>query len=671
MNLHLPRLILLAGLLVGVTGSAVAADNLRLDIQPAFEGQSVENGVSPMVVEIANLGTDTRGVLRVTSNSWEMEYPVELPRGANKRLMTYPAIYFGNVTFSLMTDQGNVEKAFTPTNAVPYGSSSLNVLLVSDMPGQMSFVRGSNTSSTTSNPEHQALTLSDCYGKPGDLPTRPVGYHGIGAIMLGATSERLSDEEVQAIKLWVSTGGTLVFVGGASAPVLSDARWADLLPERDLHVAQLRNSQILANLGGIPPEDLSEAGGVPPGPKDSSVNVPAPILSVMTGEPVRGATFRREGSIVVTSEKPYGLGTVQLLSFNPFENPLNKWSGRGEALAKLLRGQSGLLASAFLSPYSQIMPNAGELTPPVTAAMGAGSIRLTYHGASSDSVEDDPFSMKLPPASRIFGILVGYFFIVVPLNFLILRKLKRGEWAWFTAPLISLAFAGILFTSARGLYGAKMSTISKGIIIGQEGNSDAVFVGNTQMFIPTGGSYDLKLQGVDDIGSVDDDPYTGSWRGGSDDAASFDPVDNGEVKVPAFAANNLAFKRIVYRQRIPLSKWLNVKLEPAGGGTARCEVVNTGPYVLSDANLIVGGRAMSLGSIQPGQRQAVQVTFGSGGSSEDLTSDDVRRFTLRKDRVALSGTLEGFRPGPQIGVDVPGKSQIKVALFSAWQGGTR
>ena len=68
----------------------------------------------------------------------------------------------------------------------------------------------------------------------------------------------------------------------------------------------------------------------------------------------------------------------------------------------------------------------------------------------------------LPPASQMLMVLAIYFVVVVPVNFLVLKKLGRGEWAWFTAPIISLIFAGVLFSRAQNLYSAKMSTASAG-----------------------------------------------------------------------------------------------------------------------------------------------------------------------------------------------------------------
>jgi len=241
--------------------------------------------------------------------------------------------------------------------------------------------------------------------------------------------------------------------------------------------------------------------------------------------------------------------------------------------------------------------------------------------------------------------------------------------AWFTAPVISLVFAGILFESASSLYGAKMSTVSGGVILAQEGDPDGMFVGKTEMFIPHAGSYDLNLKDVDTLGTVatEDYRYGPSWQ---DQENDLEPVDLGEIKLPNLQANNLAFRRIAYRQRIPISNWFHITLESTGKHSARCEVINTSPYTLRGAGVAYGKTTHLIGDLPPGKRLALSVSFAPSTRPEDLASGDIRMFTARSERAALTGKLDGYRPGPQIGTDVPNRSAISLALFSKWKAGS-
>jgi len=624
-------------MLLGLSAWAAASDSLRIDPQMVFEGRT-PGGTVPIAVNLQNAGSDARGVLTVSSDGLQTDYPVELPRGANKRVIVYPEVRFDEVHLSLNTDQGRVEKTFpAPAGTPGLDEQATYVLLISDLPGSMSFITGepSSTVQTDGSPNNSSAVYP-CYSKPGEGPTRPIGYSGVSVIVLGAGAERLTDEEVQAIRSWVSTGGTVVFLGGVSAPVLSDRRWADMLPARNLRLAQLARSTVLTNLGT--------------GAENSSKAQVAPATTVMSGTLAAGATGRSDNGVLVWADLPHGFGRAVYLSFNPFEAPLDKWDGRRMAVSRLIRSVTGLLASKFLQQYVDTGASAYPGGPPVHS-----------------SIEEDPFSMRLPSTGQIAVILGAYLLVVVPLNFLVLKKLRRGELAWFTAPVISLAFAGILFKSAGGLYGAKLSTVSNGIVVAQDGDSDGMYIGNTQMFIPHAGSYDLKLKNVDALGSMPEQDYPGGRSGTQ--MQELKPVDLGEVEVPDMDANNLSFRRLSYRQKAPISKWFRLRLQPTGPESATCEVVNSSPYTISGASLAFGHKQQSIGDLAPGERKSFPISFRSDGDTSDLSNDDVRLFTVKKKRVALTGSLAGFRPGPQIGVDIPGRSDVRLVLFSSSQGG--
>jgi len=269
-------------------------------------------------------------------------------------------------------------------------------------------------------------------------------------------------------------------------------------------------------------------------------------------------------------------------------------------------------------------------------------------------------------------VLAAYFVCVVPINFLVLRKLKRGELAWITAPIISLAFAGMLFRSAGSLYKAGMSTVTSGVVVAQDGSPEAMFIGGTQMFVPRAGSYDLKLKNVDSLGFVpDQEPWRGGGMRSGDDSASFASIDDGEIEVPGMSTNNLTFRRLTYRQRVPISSWFHVQLSPAGETTARCEVTNSSSFTLRNAQIDVGANSLPIGDLPPGKKLAMTVSLARDGGTPANDQSDIHMFTLNKSRVALTGQLDGFRPGPQIGESIPGRSEIDFAMFSSWEGGAR
>ena len=187
------------------------------------------------------------------------------------------------------------------------------------------------------------------------------------------------------------------------------------------------------------------------------------------------------------------------------------------------------------------------------------------------------------------------------------------------------------------------------------------------MFIPRAGSYDLNLKGVDSLGVVQADDGGRMYGGSASEERDFSPVDVGEVKIPGLDANNLSFRRLIYRQVVPASKWLHVHLKNLNGLNAVCEITNSSPYTLKDPYIAIGRRMQQIPDVLPGMQTAVKVSFAADTEQNDISNNDVRMFTLKKLRVALTGHLTGFRPGPQLGQDVPGRSDVTLALFSDWE----
>ncbi len=591
-------------------------------------------GTVPVLVELSNDGPNARGMVRLSAEDFRMDYPVELPRGARKQFIAYPRLGYNGLQASLLTNRGTATLPAWRNGSAVFGGGE-SMLLIGDSPGEMAFLRSKEQSAGRSGP-----SVSDAYVKPELAPPRPVGYEGIHAVVLGAGAERMSAEAVRALTLYTLTGGTVVFVGGASSPVLADPRWAPLFPARNLRVRTLLGSARLSKMARVP---LRET------------------LSVTTGTPAPGATARKEQGVALTIERPFGLGRAVLLAYNPFEPPLSTWAGRRKAFL-VPAGSGKMKGQAYLNSISQeqdasTVSHGGSMPPPPPVG---GSPAIPYRQP------DDPFNTTLPPASKVFLVLASYFIVVVPLNFLVLRKLRRGELAWLTAPIISLGFAGILFASASGLYSAKLSTATRGVLMVHEGIDEGIFVGRTQMFFPRGGRYDLRLEDVDSLGLANaDDFYNGGFSRRNQDTAQLDPIDTGEIEAPAMRASSLAFRQLYFRQKVAAGNWFRVDVGERKGDEVRVTVTNSSPHVLREAGVYVGSRRTPIKDLRPGERASVQALAKQLPPGAVQRYDEYAPAPLPNSpgSVAVMGSLEGFRPGPRIGQEVASRRRVLVAVF--------
>ncbi len=646
------RMVGIWAVFLALPGAAHAGDTIKLALTPAFEG-SIHYGRScPVVVEIKNDGPEIPGTLSTMTQDGTTDYPVDLPAHATRRVMTYPKLEQQPlVRVVLKVGDKLIYQACAVPMAAPEPSCA--VLVIGGEADSLNTFLPENAPPDRPGRADSGYPIADSYTSPELAPSRPAGYSAVDEIVLLDGADRLGDEQIEAIRLWVITGGRLVFIGREAAPILADRRWADLLPARDFHMVRLGPEVPNAAFFGSPGESLADYG-----------QAETPAVDVVSATPLEGTTGMQESDALLSAAKSYGEGEVAYLSFNPFEAPLKTWAGRRKAL------------TTALEPSLTLLLNAANVASAGDQPAGLGA-----------AAEDDPFGMQLPPAMRVFWILAAYFVVVVPVNFLVLKKFRRVELAWFTAPVISLVFAGVLFASAGNLYRAKMSIVTNGMIAGQDGSPQGIFVGTTEMFIPHAGTYDLGLKDVDSLGptaaKTNDSMFPGGQSGMAElgQGEQIDATDAREIQVPELQVNNLSFDRLTYRQRVPIGDWLHVRLVKTSPTSARCVCSNTGPYRLVDAVLECHLNQIDLGVLEPGQTTIRDITIHQqpnstpkapkshrAGSPEEAEALAAQRTS---NRVALKGALDGFQPGPHIGQWLTARSKVTVEVFSSWQGADR
>lgn len=288
--------------------------------------------------------------------------------------------------------------------------------------------------------------------------------------------------------------------------------------------------------------------------------------------------------------------------------------------------------------------------------------------APSQPGSADPFSVELPKFTEVVGLLLVYFVAVVPLNFFVLRKLRRPELTWITAPVLAIAFGGVLFSSVRSLYHAATSRTTHGTLLVQAGVPDAVFVGTSDIFEPHAGTVSLQLHDCDWIGTGRSGLYGEPAASSSlmfDVQALPGTVDLGtDVQVPAYEAHNLQFTEVTYAQRVKTPDWFQFEALPRDKIYFRYKVTNNSPYTIEHPTLYLGDILKTAPSLAPGQ-SIVGTTVRTPilEAKAASTPDSVASLIASERRIALLGTIEGIPVGPLIGNLVASRSEIRLAAF--------
>lgn len=251
--------------------------------------------------------------------------------------------------------------------------------------------------SNRSGPKVQPVVISS-----EDLPLDYVSYDSLDALVIGdAPLGQLSDLQVRAIRNWVASGGFLIVTGGADFAGMRASGLDSILP--------------VNTNGAVTSASLQELSSTY-GRFDS--NDPVLVMSAASkpGSQILLGTADR----VIVGERAYGSGTVRFVAINPKLNPYRGWGA-----AKDL--------------WNDLLVPAAESLPGQRNWFGRGG----RGGRGGSGIQDFLFNLaeiKPPSAKYFIFFLLAYVLIVGPINYLVLRWMKKLDWAWITIPAVVILF---------------------------------------------------------------------------------------------------------------------------------------------------------------------------------------------------------------------------------------
>ncbi len=552
------RSVSLLSFALAVSGAQAA---IRIEVAPLFVGKIGTNYSAPVRVRIFNDGRPVSGVVQVNESPFLV--PVELPTGVTKELITFPGQQSSLLGATFQGPGVVVRSKEVPSNQ---SGAPQTILAVGDNPGDLGFlVPTSKSRERGSNAEGSLADV--CYGSPEDMPTRFSMLIGLTAIVLGEGSERISGESVKALQNWIQLGGNLVILGGPSKSVLSVPGLAELLPAK---VGEPTNIRLANNLE----------------------------VTVRPGQPYLGAreVFNTDG--INAFSRAYGLGSVVYVNANLADPVFQAWPGR-RSLSQALRISRFERVNSVLN-RSQGFGNGSYASYSSSSGTYSSSLSSSFSSPmSGDPFSGSAFSVTLPPTSQVATLLFVYLIMVLPVNFLVLRKLKKLEWAWFTSPVISGVFALAFVQQGSSLYKAESSNWTQGLIVGAPSGQNLVFSGYSQAFFREAGSQDLKLNNVDwmttpnsyDMGSLTGDRF----------------LDTGTIVANRVQTKPLEFKQFQYRCSLESQTGVSLETLSFSPSSASYRVTNRTNQVLENNLLLAFGRVIPTPKINPGDSRVLKV----------------------------------------------------------------
>ena len=416
---------------------------LRMTAVPLMGGNVRPGSWMGVRVHLENDGPAVNGELRLTGGAQQgsrYSIEVELPTGARQDhlLYTQPTWSAGRLTASLVEgEETRLEQRIPLTSIDPYTTT---VFIVADRPdGLAPGVRG--IAMAPGQNMARVLTVA-----PEDLPPRAEAWAIIDRLVWqDVDPARLSSQQLEALATWVGAGGRLIVVGGQTGIAGVAGLPEDLLPYVPTSTVDVPASDLEPIVGALPVD-----------------TAPQPAL---TGELTRGSVTAWSDGQPIAAQAAIGQGQVVVLGIDPSVPAVAGAPGANGMWRRMVgpfTGQS--LNPLVLQDDSQIVAALNSLP-----------------------------AVALPDLGLLFGLIVVYIVVIGPIDYLVLRRIDRREWAWVTMPVLVLVFSVGTYAVGMGLKGTDVIVDQLAIVRAAAGSDHGLAQAYVGIFSPNRRTFEVAV----------------------------------------------------------------------------------------------------------------------------------------------------------------------------------
>ncbi len=535
-----------------------AADGLTMEAHVLLDGNARVGSWMAIAVHLKNDGPAIDGELRLAGGAQgrtRFGTVVDLPTQSDKTFLLYaqPPAFGRELQIALVADGQAI--ATTKAEFTIHDTNQLTVAVIAERPGD---VIGGIDLLPNQNQLAPAVIAID----PEDLPERVEAWGGLDRIVWqDIDSHRLSPAQLDALRGWVASGGRLIIIGGTAGPSSLSAFPDGLLPYRPTATVDVAASS-LTGLLGTTPEGVTD-------------------LPALGGALTAGRTLATVGDRAIAAERSYGTGAVAIIGFDP----TTKWIADGRAAGELWR----------------------RMLPPRTAATST----LGDDSQLVSAVSQLP-ALALPPIEGLIVLLGAYILLVGPINYLVLRRLDRREWAWVTMPVLIVVFAVGAYAFGSVLRGSDVIVNEVAVVRGPAGTTDGaaqVYIG---VFSPSRGSYQVQVPG----GALLSAPISGDVFGG-DTGAALDVLQGDPARIRDLGVSFGSLRTI--RAETPMSLPLIGSELQVVDGRLKGTITNQSTITLQKPAVVLGATVVLLDDIAAGATATVDAALQSGQAVQTLS----------------------------------------------------
>ncbi len=578
---------------MSVSTKHTANDGPTFQVRLGFNSRFRDGNWVPVNVSLQNTGPDFSGSISVnippqfggannSSSTAIYRMPITLPTGAQKQVTLYAPFAFGtpgatqNVTVVLLDTNG--QRVGTPQTTAVHAllSSEFFVGVLSDTNTGFGSLSGLTLPEQPSSVIVEPLSATT-------LPARAAALDNFNLLVLdNFNTSSLSQGQLDALQLWVNRGGTLVVAGG---------------PEWRRTITKLPDGLVPLTLTGT----ATISAGTRLLPVDGSgtnESVQAPVTISTASTATKGTVLLASGVNPLVVQTHSGQGNVFYIAFDPTLDPVVGWSGTSALWKSIVLRTLG--DQALTQSQNQSSGN------PV-GVVGASK----SYSQNISNVLQSLLPNAYPSIWLILVLLFSYILVLGPLRLLLVRRLKKRDWSWRIALATIVVFS--ILTYGFALQQKGTSIISDSISVVQLGgstspNANAHITTYLGVFVPSQGDFQLRI--ADDNLIQPNNAASQYQPSGSSTGPTTITTQQNGTNVGLQGVDIWTLRSIVSEHDRQLQGTISSHLIVTNGKLTGT-VTNSLPYVLDDTDVLIGNQYVSLGRLNAGQTQQVQLSLSS------------------------------------------------------------
>ena len=325
--------------------------------------------------------------------------------------------------------------------------------------------------------------------------------------------------------------------------------------------------------------------------------VPRGETLVATGSLRQGAQVLAESAagLPLLVRWTVGLGTVDYLTMNPLTEPLRSWSGLNSLWHTL---------ALLLGPQP------------------SWSRRGVDYDRAINATEILPGLNLLPDVLPLCGFLLVYIMLIGPLNYVVLRRINRREFAWVTISLLIVIFSALAWLVGFNLRGNEVNLSRLAVVQSWPDLQEAQVDGLIGILSPRRASYTLTM--TDDSllrplpRSIPNNPIVANVQASTDIEQS-DQFRAEDFSVDASFIATFSSSSHIERPAISGQASMFYERAPAAENSdatdhwsLRGSISNDSDFTLYDPVILARGTSLMLNqALEPGDVQAFELALSS------------------------------------------------------------